>query len=58
MGCGTGELTHRLQEFVGNAGLVVGVDTSQNMVRFRVTPPFLSVSYSSGSLKRLKGTVL
>ncbi|CAE6429930.1 unnamed protein product [Rhizoctonia solani] len=32
MGCGTGELTHRLQEFVGGAGMVVGVDSSQNML--------------------------
>ncbi|CAE7186906.1 unnamed protein product [Rhizoctonia solani] len=32
MGCGTGELTLRLQELVGEEGLVLGVDASQNMV--------------------------
>ncbi|KDN40980.1 hypothetical protein RSAG8_07686, partial [Rhizoctonia solani AG-8 WAC10335] len=32
MGCGTGELTHRLQEFVGHDGLIVGVDSSQDML--------------------------
>lgn len=32
MGCGTGELTFRLQEIVGEEGIVVGVDTSSNMV--------------------------
>ncbi|CAE6367374.1 unnamed protein product [Rhizoctonia solani] len=32
MGCGTGELTHSLQEFVGHDGLVVGVDSSQDML--------------------------
>ncbi|KAH7336808.1 S-adenosyl-L-methionine-dependent methyltransferase [Rhizoctonia solani] len=32
MGCGTGELTYRLQEFVGRNGLVVGVDSSQDML--------------------------
>ncbi|KAL5632439.1 hypothetical protein ACGC1H_005409 [Rhizoctonia solani] len=32
MGCGTGELTYRLQEFVGHDGLVVGVDSSLDML--------------------------
>ncbi|CAE6472999.1 unnamed protein product, partial [Rhizoctonia solani] len=32
MGCGTGELTYRLQEFVGHDGLVVGVDSSRDML--------------------------
>lgn len=31
MGCGTGELTFRLQEFVGQGGLVLGVDSSRSM---------------------------
>ncbi|KAJ1303502.1 hypothetical protein OPQ81_011688 [Rhizoctonia solani] len=32
MGCGTGELTYRLQEFVGHDGLVLGVDSSRDML--------------------------
>ena len=32
LGCGTGELTVRLQEFVGPNGLVVGMDASGDMV--------------------------
>jgi ubiquinone/menaquinone biosynthesis C-methylase UbiE len=31
MGCGTGELTQRLQELVGEEGLVMGVDASESM---------------------------
>ncbi|CAE6419445.1 unnamed protein product [Rhizoctonia solani] len=32
MGCGTGELTYRLQKFVGDDGLIVGVDSSLDML--------------------------
>ncbi|CAE6446638.1 unnamed protein product [Rhizoctonia solani] len=32
MGCGTGELTLRLQELVGEEGLVMGVDASESML--------------------------
>lgn len=32
MGCGTGELTLRLQEIVGENGIVVGVDASRDML--------------------------
>lgn len=32
MGCGTGELTFRLQEIAGEDGVVVGVDASRNML--------------------------
>jgi SAM-dependent methyltransferase len=35
LGCGTGELSFRLQEFVGESGLVLGVDSSENMVSSR-----------------------
>lgn len=35
MGCGTGELTLRLQEIVGENGIVVGVDASRDMVSWR-----------------------
>ncbi|KLO17290.1 S-adenosyl-L-methionine-dependent methyltransferase [Schizopora paradoxa] len=31
-GCGSGELTVQLQSIVGESGLVIGVDSSQNMV--------------------------
>lgn len=31
-GCGTGEVTRRLQQTVGKDGLVVGTDFSQNLV--------------------------
>jgi ubiquinone/menaquinone biosynthesis C-methylase UbiE len=31
MGCGTGELTYNLQKSAGHDGLVVGVDSSQDM---------------------------
>ncbi|KAF8685650.1 S-adenosyl-L-methionine-dependent methyltransferase [Rhizoctonia solani] len=31
MGCGTGELTCRLREAVGQDGMIVGIDSSQNM---------------------------
>lgn len=33
LGCGSGELTFRLQEIVGEDGIVVGVDASRDMVR-------------------------
>lgn len=36
LGCGTGELTLRLQELVGKDGLVVGIDASEDMVGFWV----------------------
>ncbi|QRW20315.1 methyltransferase domain protein [Rhizoctonia solani] len=32
LGCGTGELTLRLQRLVGKEGIVVGVDASENML--------------------------
>ncbi|CAE6426402.1 unnamed protein product [Rhizoctonia solani] len=32
MGCGTGELTCRLREAVGQDGMIVGIDSSQNML--------------------------
>lgn len=32
LGCGTGELTVRLQEFIGKDGLVVGMDASEDML--------------------------
>lgn len=32
MGCGTGELTFRLQEIAGEGGVVVGVDASRSML--------------------------
>ncbi|KAH7334175.1 S-adenosyl-L-methionine-dependent methyltransferase [Rhizoctonia solani] len=32
MGCGTGELTLRLQDLVGDKGLILGVDASQGML--------------------------
>ncbi|CAE6473579.1 unnamed protein product [Rhizoctonia solani] len=32
MGCGTGELTRRLQELTGEEGLVLGVDASESML--------------------------
>ncbi|CAE6506136.1 unnamed protein product [Rhizoctonia solani] len=32
MGCGTGELTMRLQDLVGEDGFVLGVDASQTMI--------------------------
>jgi ubiquinone/menaquinone biosynthesis C-methylase UbiE len=32
LGCGTGELSVRLQDFVGQDGVLVGVDASENMV--------------------------
>ncbi|ELU42320.1 glycosyl hydrolase family 61 domain-containing protein [Rhizoctonia solani AG-1 IA] len=32
MGCGTGELTCRVQEAVGQDGMIVGIDSSQNML--------------------------
>ena len=31
-GCGTGDLTQKIQELVGSEGFVVGVDSSANMV--------------------------
>jgi ubiquinone/menaquinone biosynthesis C-methylase UbiE len=33
LGCGTGELTRQLKEAVGKEGVVVGVDSSDAMVR-------------------------
>lgn len=33
LGCGTGELTRTIKEMVGEGGEVVGVDSSQAMVR-------------------------
>jgi ubiquinone/menaquinone biosynthesis C-methylase UbiE len=33
LGCGTGELTVRLKELVGEAGSVWGIDSSTDMVR-------------------------
>jgi ubiquinone/menaquinone biosynthesis C-methylase UbiE len=33
LGCGTGELTRQLKEAVGKEGVVVGVDSSETMVR-------------------------
>lgn len=35
-GCGSGELTVQLQSIVGESGLVIGVDSSQNMVRYHI----------------------
>ncbi|KAG8726510.1 hypothetical protein FRC11_015054, partial [Ceratobasidium sp. 423] len=32
MGCGSGEITVQLQDFVGEKGIVVGIDLSQNML--------------------------
>jgi ubiquinone/menaquinone biosynthesis C-methylase UbiE len=33
-GCGSGELTVKMQDIVGEGGLVVGVDNSESMVEF------------------------
>jgi ubiquinone/menaquinone biosynthesis C-methylase UbiE len=33
LGCGTGEITRQLKEAVGKEGVVVGVDSSEAMVR-------------------------
>jgi SAM-dependent methyltransferase len=38
LGCGTGELTLRLEELVGQEGLVIGVDASESMVSVCVEP--------------------
>jgi SAM-dependent methyltransferase len=50
MGCGSGEITIQLQDSVGETGIVVGVDLSQNMVwvnafivRFLTLKLFLSL---------------
>jgi len=37
-GCGTGEVALGLSEAVGDVGVVVGIDSSQNMVNI-MTPP-------------------
>lgn len=41
LGCGSGELTAKLGRAVGNAGLVLGIDSSEDMVRRLLLRPEL-----------------
>jgi trans-aconitate methyltransferase len=58
MGCGTGELTLRIQKLVGDEGLVLGVDACENMVmRVQSYPIILVLTIMRAhSLRQLKET--